>query len=473
MRPRIALALTFTGLLAGSVGCTMIGTAPYEQCRSNSECRSSFGLGSTCGGDGLCTSALAAPRCAQTFPEDLFSRPEKYQDIIVLGSLMDRSAATDASRERSSRLAAEQVNEEGGVDGHAFGIVYCTYEANSKLDALEPSEAALASARYLTESLGVPAILGPSGSDDAAAVYRALADTGTLVMSPSATSPALTELDEPATDDSPGLLWRTAPPDTLQGPAIAADLTARGVSEVFLIAQEGAYGEGLATAFQRSFQGEVTLRVFGSKSERAALVTEAASSSASEVLFISPTQADVIAFLQAAEQNPGYDDKTFFLTDSAANDDVIDGSPKALYDRIRGSRPTPVDEASPVFDDFSASYSSEYSDDVTEHSFTAHMYDATWLVFYGSAASLFDQNEVTGLGIAQGLRRLSFGKAFDVQPPSWRGILEVLRSGKGVNVRGASGELDYDPVSEETSAPIQVWTIGPTEDGGYEVSVAP
>ncbi len=470
---RRSISVVLGGMLASSLGCSVIGTADVANCSTNTECRSSFGLGSTCGGDGLCSTAPVAPRCTQTFPEDLFSRRDKYKDTIVLGSLMDRSSATHASRERSSRLAVKQVNEEGGVDGHTFGVVYCTYEANSKFDDLKAPEAALASAHYLAESLGVPAILGPAGSGDTSAVYQGLAGTGTLVMSPSATSPALTDLDPPATDAAPGLLWRTAPPDTLQGPVIADDLAARNINDVFLIAQKGAYGEGLATVFQQSFKGNVTLRVFGSENERTALVTEGAASPATEVLFISSTQADVVAFLNAAEQNPGYATKTFFLTDSAANKEVIDGSPPALYDRIRGSRPSPVNAMDPVFNNFRGSYASEYSEDVTAFSFTAHMYDAAWLVFYGSASSLFSQSAVTGQGIAQGLRKLSSGKAFDVQPLFWGGILETLRSGAKVNVRGASGDLDYDPTTEETSAPIQVWTIGAAADGSFEVQAVP
>jgi len=472
LRPVIAVVLA-SAMAGSSLGCSVIGTAAYDKCTSNTECRASFGLGSTCGGDGLCATAPVAPRCTQTFPDDLFSRQDKYKDTIVLGSLMDRSSATHAARERSSRLAVKQVNEEGGVDSHTFGVVYCTYEANPTFDDLKAPDAALASAHYLAESLGVPAILGPAGSGDTSAVYQALAGTGTLVMSPSATSPALTDLDPPATDAAPGLLWRTAPPDTLQGPVIAADLAARSISQVFLIAQKGAYGEGLATVFQQSFKGDVTLRVFGSENERTAMVTEAGASPATEVLFISSTQADVIAFLNAANQNPAYAMKTFFLTDSAANKEVIDGSPPALYPRIRGSRPTPVNSASPVFNNFSGSYASEYSEDVTAFSYTAHMYDATWLVFYGAASSLFSQKQVSGVGIARGLRRVSSGKAFDVQPLSWGGILETLRTGAGVNVRGASGELDYDPVTEETSAPIQVWVIGANATGGFEVQAAP
>jgi ABC-type branched-subunit amino acid transport system substrate-binding protein len=469
---RLTCAAASVGL-AASLGCSVIGSADYDECSTALDCRASFGFGSVCGDDGLCTTAAPAARCTQTFPEDLWSRPDKYKDAIVLGSLMDRSSETHAARERASRLAVKQVNEEGGLEGQNFAIVYCTYEANLSYDDKKPADAAVDSAHYLAVTLGVPAILGPAGSADVSAVYQTLADAGTLVISPSATSPALTDLDPPATDAAPGLLWRTAPPDTLQGPAIAADMTQRGVSDIFLIAQKGAYGEGLATVFQDAFDGDVTLRVFGSENERAALITEGGSAAASEVLFISSAQTDLVAFLIAAGQNPGYADKTFFLTDSAANKEVIDGAPSALRARVRGTRPTPVSDADPVFNNFSGAYASEYKEDVTAFSFAAHTYDAAWLVFYGAASSSFASNQVTGVGIAKGLRKLSSGKAYDIAPLNWGGILETLRGGGVVDVRGASGALDYDPVTEETSADIQVWVIGAAAEGGYEVQPAP
>jgi branched-chain amino acid transport system substrate-binding protein len=472
-RPLRALMLLASATLGPLLGCSVIGTADYEKCTSNAECRSGFGFGSVCGGEGLCVTAQPSARCTQTYPEDLFTNRAKYKSAIVFGSLMDRSSATHAARERSSRLAFKQVNDELGLDGNLFGVVQCTYEADSEFDDLKPSDAALSSAHYLVDDLGVPAILGPAGSGDTSAVYQALAGTGTLVISPSATSPALTDLDPPASDAEPGLLWRTAPPDTLQGPVIAEDMKARGVASTFVIAQKGAYGEGLATVFQASFK-TATLRVFGSDNERTAQITEGGDAPDTEVLFISSTQADVIAFLSAAGQNPGYAGKTFFLTDAAANKEVIDGSPPALYPRIRGTRPKPVDPADPVFNNFRGGYASEYkNEDVTAFSFAAHMYDATWLLLYGAASSQFSEDSVTGLGIARGLRKLSSGKAYNIQPLNWGGIQEKLRSGSTVDVHGASGELDYDPVTEETSAPIQVWTIAPDGTGANVVTPAP
>jgi len=48
-----------------------------------------------------------------------------------------------------------------------------------------------------------------------------------------------------------------------------------------------------------------------------------------------------------------------------------------------------------------------------------------------------------------------------VIPSSWPGIVEQFRSGFAVELRGASGELDYNLATEETSAAIEVWIVNP------------
>ena len=42
----------------------------------------------------------------------------------------------------------------------------------------------------------------------------------------------------------------------------------------------------------------------------------------------------------------------------------------------------------------------------------------------------------------------------------------------GIDVRGASGELDYDPVTEETTAPVEVWGIVNVA-GSFEIGPPP
>jgi branched-chain amino acid transport system substrate-binding protein len=245
------------------------------------------------------------------------------------------------------------------------------------------------------------------------------------------------------------------------------------VTNVAVIYQAGAYGEGLATVFQDNFKpNKSTSLPFSSDNERNQAVTDSGTSSATEVLFISSAQADVIAFLNAVGTNATYASKKLFLTDSAASQDVIDKSPMSVYEKIRGTRPAPVDPTDPVYTTFTGAYSAEYAgDDVSKFSYTAHTYDAAWLVFYGTAWAKLQTDAITGTGIASGLRKISAGPNVPIQPLSWDGVVEKFRSGTGVNVRGASGELDYDPVTEETSGPIQLWHPAPggTSSSGYVV----
>ena len=43
--------------------------------------------------------------------------------------------------------------------------------------------------------------------------------------------------------------------------------------------------------------------------------------------------------------------------------------------------------------------------------------------------------------------------------PTTSAALQRFRNGESINIRGASGNLDYSPSTEETTGPIDVWTI--------------
>ncbi|MDZ7910179.1 MAG: ABC transporter substrate-binding protein [Gemmobacter sp.] len=79
---------------------------------------------------------------------------------------------------------------------------------------------------------------------------------GIVMISPSATSPALTT----AEDD--GLFFRTAPSDARQGEIMADILSDRGVKSVAVTYTNNDYGKGMADAFAAAFAakgGAVTL----------------------------------------------------------------------------------------------------------------------------------------------------------------------------------------------------------------------
>src|SRR5262249_36490072 len=108
--------------------------------------------------------------------------------------------------------------EPGGTARRPLVAVHC--------DDHGESERALAAARHLPDVVGVPAIVGAAFSgitiDVATEVTIA---RGTLLLSPSATSAAITEL----ADD--GLVWRLSPSDTLQSKALVV-LAARAETQL-------------------------------------------------------------------------------------------------------------------------------------------------------------------------------------------------------------------------------------------------
>jgi len=452
------------------LSCTFTAIEP-EACEASDDCKRAFGIGSVCGADGFCGEPRTHPRCTRSWPSGLLDSPEDFSDHLVIGSLF--GFVDHADTLLAAELPIRQVEAQGGLDGRPVGIIHCDTTAMAG-DELDDIEGAADAALFLAQAIGVPAIVGPRGSSRAQAVFEAVRDRDVVVISPSATSPALTGID--ATDPSfetPGLLWRTVPPDTLQAKVIAADMRERGVGRVAAMYQVGAYGESLTALFETEFiaGGGTTVERMpfesGQYATMVATVGEAlGANELDEVLFVSSDIADYTGFLLAASASDDLiaaysaDDKGVFLADSTFNEiQLVDTVNRAttLYPRIRGTRPASADGV--LFNAFAAAYAAEFDADADSSGFTPHAYDAAWLVLYGLARATFEEKTIGGIGIARGLRSVSAGDSIDILPTSWGTVVQHFRSGTSIDVRGASGALDYDPDTEETTAPISVWAV--------------
>jgi branched-chain amino acid transport system substrate-binding protein len=458
-------------MAAGAVVCAVLaGCWPsryeYAACETDTHCRDSFGFGSTCR-HGLCEPAKLNDRCDTTYPPDLLQRADRYRQAIVFGSLMDRSSPAHVVREKAIRLAVKEVEEKGGLEGRPVGVVFCNTEARDAGDHFDRTEATRWAARYLVSHLGVSALVGPCASTDAEQVWSDLRASHTPIVSPAATSPALDALEPGGSEQQPGWLWRVAPSDALQGRVIAEDLLARNVRSAAVLREAGPYGEALASVFMSHFTAAGgTVRVLGvaGASQIGEATAMAGAGAATEVLFISSQQDWIAKFLNAASGHAGFAAKSIFLTDAAANEAVLAGATLAapLFPRIRGTRPAPLDRSSYVYASFIANYRAEYGgDDPTGTTFSAHAYDAAWLVMYGSAWSLLREGRVSGPGIARGLRQVGSGARVPVIPSSWLTLQSTFRAGEPVDLSGASGELAFDLDTRQIAAPIEVWTVSP------------
>ena len=171
---------------------------------------------------------------------------------IILGFTGPIESVTPGMAD-SAELAMKEVSDSGKLLG---GETVSSVRADS---TCVDSAAATAGAERLVTSDGVAAIVGA----DCSGVTGAIANNvtipkGVVMISPSATSPALSALDDN------GYFFRTAPSDARQGQVLADIMKDRGFTSAAVTYTNNDYGKGLADAFQSSFEaagGKVTTSV--------------------------------------------------------------------------------------------------------------------------------------------------------------------------------------------------------------------
>ena len=142
----------------------------------------------------------------------------------------------------SAELAMKEVSDSGLLLG---GEKVVPVRADSTcVDAA----AATAAAERLVTAERVAAIMGADCSGVTTAIANNVAiPNGVVMVSPSATSPALSSIDDN------GFFHRTAPSDARQGQVLAAVLKDRGIKNVAVTYTNNDYGKGLAESFAGAF----------------------------------------------------------------------------------------------------------------------------------------------------------------------------------------------------------------------------
>ena len=183
-----------------------------------------------------------------------FSTTAVAENVVKIGMLQGFTGPTEslvAPMAKGGEMAIAEVSDSGLFLG---GTKVVSVRGDSTcIDAA----AATAAAERLVTSDGVAAINGATCSGATTAVLNNVAiPNGVVMISPSATSPALSTLEDN------GLFFRTAPSDARQGQIMATVLGNRGITSVALTHTNNDYGKGLADSFKTSFEaagGEVTV----------------------------------------------------------------------------------------------------------------------------------------------------------------------------------------------------------------------
>jgi len=151
-----------------------------------------------------------------------------------------------------AELAMSEVNEAGNFMGG--GKTFVSVRADS---TCIDSAAATAAAERLITADKVAAMVGADCSGVTTAILQNVAMANGIVMvSPSATSPALSTIED---ND---LFFRTAPSDARQGEVVANVLMDKGYTTAAMTYTNNDYGKGLADSIQMNFEkagGKITI----------------------------------------------------------------------------------------------------------------------------------------------------------------------------------------------------------------------
>ncbi|MFI0395153.1 ABC transporter substrate-binding protein [Paracoccus jiaweipingae] len=148
-------------------------------------------------------------------------------------------------------MAMKEVSDSGKL---LDGATVTPVEADSTcVDAA----AAVAAVERLVTAEKVKGIFGGMCSGETiASLEKVAVPNGIVMISPSATSPALTDIDDK------GFFFRTSPSDARQGEVMADLVREHGIETVAVTYTNNDYGKGLADSFVKSFEekgGKVTI----------------------------------------------------------------------------------------------------------------------------------------------------------------------------------------------------------------------
>ena len=412
---------------------------------------------------------LGVAACGGDDDEDGGGGGEQKLDLVIGDSIPLTGDLSDFGPpgQKASDLAVDVINkaiQQAGVD-HTVKAVHEDNETSP--------QAAVQAARKMVDSDGASCITGAWASADTLPTAQSVAiPDGILEISPASTSDEITSLD----DD--GLVNRTAPPDSFQGPTLANTIAdalggAQGKT-VNVGARNDSYGTGLAGTF-----GDAWKELGGTVGQEVIYDPEQPSydSEAGQITSGNSVATVIIDFPEtfvkvgpALQRTGNWDPSKGWFTDGLASGDVPESVDAQVIDGMRGTAPGSPDkgEASTAFDEL---YTSSDPKDVDRQVFDTQNFDATILCYLAAVAA----GSTDGKDMADQVVDVS---APPGTPYTWEQLpdaIKALQNGDDIDYQGASGALDLDDAGDATSGVYDIYTFKGTslEPIGEEPVVLP
>lgn len=423
----------------------------------------------------------------------------KNANAVFLGAVLPTTggdASTGNPIENSLKLALDDFNLTASGLPPAMGatarrplvLVGCSDDSDNPT--------AVTAAKHLAEDVGVVAIVGGAFSG----ITIDIANTVTipdkvLLFSPSATSVAITDLDDH------DLVWRTSPPDSFQAQALTLympEIEAQVRADLGLMPSEkikvailnkgDAYGSGLAKALEKKLvingmpatdqanNGNYLRVDYGNPDDPMMNPTKYPQTVAQTLAFkphvtlvFGANEGVTEIFAKIEEQWNGAPMVTyrsqFIFSDAGEIPELWqyiakNDSSDTLRPRIRGTVPG-TDNA--LFKAFHSAYTSKFQDGTSPDVFgAAGGYDIIYLLGYAAAG--LGANPITGANLAQRMKKMSTGAKVDVGGDVINSTFLKVANDGSIDFNGASGPLNFDVKTGEAPSDIQIWCV-PKDQG--------
>jgi branched-chain amino acid transport system substrate-binding protein len=362
---------------------------------------------------------IAAFMFVSTFTSNVFADGHAIKMGIILGFTGPIESLTPAMA-ASAELAFKEASDSGSLlGGKKIEVI--------KADSTCVDSAAATAAAEGVIAQGVAAIMGADCSGVTGAIASNVAvPNGVVMISPSATSPGLTTLDDK------GFFFRTAPSDA-RGGQILADITKdRKVKSVAITYTNNDYGKGLADVY------EAAVKAHGIKVTTVSAHEDGKADYSSEVATLASAGGDAVAVIGYLDQggkgiiqgslDSGAFDK-FILSDGMIGDSLTEAFGKDL-NKSFGSLPGSTAKGAGVFTNVAKAAGIDSSGP-----YTGESYDAGALIVLAMQAG----NSADRASIAKNVMDVANGPGTKIYPGELKKALDLLAKGKKIDYEGATG----------------------------------
>jgi ABC-type branched-subunit amino acid transport system substrate-binding protein len=376
---------------------------------------------------------------------------------LVIGNLVPLTGDLSpygGAGQKAGELAFEEINAAIKKTGAEQ-----TVELVSEDSASDDQGGVQASRKLIAD--GATCISGDYPSTGTVAVARSVTiPEEVMLISPSATADALSDLDDE------GLFARTAPPDGLQGKALAdrmeKELGGLEGKTINIGARNDLYGTGFADSLEAELE------------ERGATVAEKVvydpeqpsyNSEAGTLTSGNPDNYVIIDFPEtfaklgpALARTGNWDPKATFITDGLSTSDLTELAGPEITEGMQGTAPGAFtgDAAGGAPDAFDKLFKG--ADGPPRNLFDANVFDNVVLCYLGAVAA----GSSEGAEIAEALPDVTAPGGQKVTFEELPQAVEALENGEDIDYEGASGPIDWE---ENGDLSRYIYDISEFKDG--------